>query len=145
MRSFIPFIFPAILTIAVSLLATYTVFSQTEQKSNVAATGSEKHSYVTGITTARAKSLIGVAVGLSSLIIGWRAKKRSAVGTRTQRHWAITALALGLVALFLGVTHLANVTGGFGSGGGKAGAIVALFLGLIGASISWIALRSQQK
>jgi hypothetical protein len=143
MRSCILFILPVILTIAVSLLATYNAFSQTDQKTNVAATGSEEHLYIT-VTTARAKSLIGVAVGLSSLIIGWRAKKRSAVGTRTQRQRAITALSLGLVALFLSVTHLANITGGFGSGGGKAGAIVALLLGLIGASISWTALRSKQ-
>ena len=135
MRNVISFILPALLTIAVFLFTTHKAYSQTD----------ESDAYVTGITSARARSLIGVAFGLVSLIIGWRVKRRSAFGTSTLRSWAITALVLGLVALVLSIIHLANVNGGFGTGGGKAGAIVALILGVIGTSLSGMALRSKRK
>jgi hypothetical protein len=105
----------------------------------------ESDAYVTGITAARAKSLVGVALGLISLIIGLRVKSRSSVGKSNTRSWAIIALLLGMVAVVLSIIHLANVNGGFGTGGGKAGAIVALILGIIGASLNVMALRSKVK
>ncbi len=145
MRNVISFMLPALLSIAVILFATANAFSKTGQDANVTATSGETEAYVTGITSARAKSLIGVAAGLISLVMAWRVKRRAPVGARTARPLAITALVLGVIALVLSVTHLANVTGGFGTGGGKAGAIVALILGLIGASISGMVLRSKQK
>jgi hypothetical protein len=45
--------------------------------------------------------------------------------------------------MVLSVVHLANITGGFGTGGGKAGAIVAIVFGLIGTILSGLALRSK--
>ena len=59
--------------------------------------------------------------------------------------WASAGLRLGLVAIVLSILHLANTVGGFGSGGGKAGAIVALVLGLIGATLIGMAMRSKGK
>jgi hypothetical protein len=135
MRNATSFIIPALFTIAVFVFVTVKAYSQT----------SDSEAYVTGITSARAKSLVGVAVGLGSLIIGWRVKIRSAVQTSTWRPWAMIALMLGLVALVLSAIHLSSIDGGFGTGGGKAGAIVASILGIIGASLSGMALRTKRK
>jgi hypothetical protein len=134
MRTVISFILPALL-VAILVFATDKAYSQT----------SDRDGYATGITAARARSLVGVALGLVSLIIGWRVKKRSSVGKSYTRYWVIIALVLGLVAVVLSITHLANVNGGFGTGGGKAGAIVALIFGIIGASLNGVALRSKVK
>lgn len=112
------------LIIALTTLAT-DVFPQMDQTSS---------STVTGITSGRAKSLVGGVFGLASFIIGWKAKAR-------KRRWVITALTLGVIAILLGVIHLVNVTGGFGTGGGKAGAIVAVALGLVGCLLNLNALR----
>jgi hypothetical protein len=52
-------------------------------------------------------------------------------------------LALGFVVIALSIVHLVTTAGAvFGSGSGKAGAIVALFLGLISMILSMITLRS---
>jgi hypothetical protein len=135
--------------IAIWLILTFSVltmghtFSQTGQENGARAAGSKTDTtYVTGLTAARARSLVGVAIGLISLIIGWRVKNRRPVqaGNRT---WTIMALTLGLVAIILSVVHLSGNTGGFGTGGGKAGAIVALILGLAGAGMNGLALRSK--
>lgn len=130
MRKFIPFLLPACLTIAFSLTVTDSAFSQNDTTTP----------YVTGITSARARSLVGGVVGLISLIIGWRVRRRNADGTRS-RTLAITGLVLGLIALVLSIIHLAATNGDFGTGGGKAGAIVALILGLTGTALNGLALK----
>src|SRR5690349_12349304 len=114
MKKGISFLVVATLIVVLSSLS-IDAFSQTDQQSE---------NYVTGITSGRARSLIGVVFGLTSLIIGLKGKTR-------KRKWVITALALGLIAVMLSVVHLLNLTGGFGTGGGKAGAIVALALGFL--------------
>ena len=147
MKTSIPHLITIWLIITFSVLATGNAFSQADQKNGVEATSSKNDSattYVTGLTPARARSLVGGVIGLISLIICWRIKNRSSVQTGRGRSWAIAALALGLTAIILSVVHLANVTGGFGTGGGKAGAIVALVLGLIGTSLSGLALRPKR-
>jgi hypothetical protein len=147
MKTFIQFILATCLTTAFSFLITGKVFSQEGQEHNMdtASTGTDStSSYVTGITSGRARSLVGVALGLTSLIIGWRAKARSVVST-SGRKLNITALVLGLVAIVLSVIHLATVMGGFGTGGGKAGAIVALVLGLVGMGLGGRALLRSKK
>ena len=108
-------------------------FPQTDQTSNA-----DTNAYVTGITAGRARALVGGVFGLASLIVGLRAK-------RSGRLWGIIALMLGIMAVILSVIHLANLTGGFGTGGGKAGAIVALVLGLIGCILSGRALRLKKQ
>lgn len=94
--------------------------------------GSSSAAYVKGITSMRARSLVGVALSMLSLVIGWRARKRSSAGN-SGRNGARIALFLGGIAMVLSVIHL-NLTGGavFGSGSGKAGAILALILSLVG-------------
>lgn len=104
------------------------------------AMGEGTSAYVYGLTSARARSLIGVGLGLASLIIGWRTKAR-AKGSDDRRSWSIAALALGSLAIILSVVHLASNTGGFGTGGGKAGAIVAIVLAVAGAVLGGLGLR----
>ena len=99
--------------------------------------------YVKGITPGRAKSLVGVALGLISLVIGWRAKARSTAGKGNRgRNGAIIGISLGIIAIVLSIIHLyTSASSAFGSGGGKAGALVAVALSLIGISLSAFVLR----
>jgi len=128
MKNTISYCTMILMIIAFSILST-DALSQETQASNT-----DANTYVTGITPGRARSLVGVFFGLVSVIIGSFAKRR-------KRSWAITALALGIIAIILSAIHLANVTGGFGTGGGKAGAIVAIVLGLCGCALGGFALR----
>jgi hypothetical protein len=144
MRALIPCIISACLTIAFSFSAMSAAFSQVDQEHSPDSTPRKNEGtapYVSGITPARAKSLVGAVVGLLSVIIGWRVKSRSAVRSGSGKSWIITALILGIVAIALSVFHLATTSGGFGTGGGKAGAIVALVLGLVGTSLGGFAMR----
>lgn len=100
---------------------------------------------VKGITSGRARALATGVLGLSSLIIGWWARARSAKGVSNVRSWSVTALMLGLICIVLSITQLATTRGGFGTGGGKAGAIVALVPALIGVTLSSLALRTKIK
>ena len=91
------------------------------------------------MTAGRARSLVAVAVALTSLIIGALALARSG------RAGAIGALVLGLCGMVLSVVHLSTFTGGFGTGSGRAGAIVALVLGLIGMSLGGLTLGRSRR
>ena len=82
------------------------------------------------MTSGRARSLVGVVVGLISLVIGGLALARN--------RGAIVAVVLGLIGIVLSVVHLVGSTG-FGTGGGRAGAIVALILSVIGMSLGVLA------
>jgi hypothetical protein len=74
MTKFVPCILPTCLII--SFIATEHALSQTEQKENKIDSKMAKpdstSSYVTGLTSGRAKSLVGVVAGLISVIIGWQ-------------------------------------------------------------------------
>jgi len=93
-------------------------------------------SYVRGMTSGRARSLGGAAVAVLSLVASLRARRKSAANTSNWRSWSMISLALGVAAVVLSVVHLANTNGDFGTGGGKAGAIVALVIGFIGITLS---------
>ena len=92
---------------------------------------SDSSNYVTGITAGRARSLVGVVIGALSLIIGWRISRKA----QKRRIWFMVALIFGIIAIILSLTHLGN-TGGFGTGGGKAGAIVGLAFGILGLAVN---------
>lgn len=133
------------LSIAFALLTTPTkLFSQatpSENKKEVTDSTTSKSpkgtGYVKGITTARAISLLEALLGLIGIVIGWRAK------TRSTKAGGRTALVLGLLAITLSIAHLIFTSGSvFGSGSGKAGAILALILGLVGCVLGGSALRS---
>jgi len=145
MKTSVPRLIALSLTITFSVLMMENAFPQTDQKGIEAVRGKNDstNTYVTGLTSDRARSLVGVAMGLISVIIGWRMKTRHVVNGGS-RSWAVAALVAGITAVVLSIVHLANVTGGFGTGGGKAGAIAALVLGLIGTSHGALSFRSKR-
>ena len=151
MKKYIAYILPVFLLIGFTFLISEKIFSQSDQKENKTDTASvttmpdKTSSYVSGITTGRARSLVGVALGLISVVIGWRVKARSAAGTINTKAATTTALVLGLIAIVLSILHLIASAGAvFGSGSGKAGAIVGLALGLIGVTLTRLALRKKK-
>jgi hypothetical protein len=77
-------------------------------------------------------------LGIASVIVGWSSKRKT-------RRRSASALLLGIAAMIVSVAHLLNLTGDFGTGGGKAGAIVALGLGAFGCVVSVVALLKQRK
>lgn len=98
------------------------------------------------MTSGRAKSLVGVVVGLISVIISGSALSRSSnrVGKSAQAK-ATIALVLGLIGIVLGLVHLSNNPGNFGTGGGRAGAIVGLIVGLTGMVLGGLALLGHKR
>ncbi|WP_145716130.1 DUF6223 family protein [Chitinophaga japonensis] len=141
-KKYLPFIFAACLIIGSLLFAAGRVFSQAAPDGTSPA--------VTGITTGRAWSIVGGIIAIISLGMGWRAKARANSapiagaehGGRKQGQ-AIIALLLGGIAILLSVVHLSVSAGAvFGSGSGKAGAIVTLVLALAGTALSGLALRA---
>ena len=124
------------LIVGLTLLANYEVFSQVAETDGNNSKLFNEDGYVRGITLARAIGLVELALGLSSLIIAIRAKKRSA------KKGAKIAFALGLGAVVFSCIHFFMTTGAvFGSGSGKAGAIIAFLLGLIGVILAFLTLR----
>jgi len=98
--------------------------------------------YVKGITTGRARALVGVAVGLISLGVGWGARARLGAGTGKGRTGGVIALVLGITGIALSVVHLSITAGAvFGSGSGKAGAIFAFIPNLIGIAFGRLVIR----
>jgi hypothetical protein len=134
------------LVIAFTFFVPEKAFSHVDQKTKDSATTSPRagSTYISGMTTGRARALAGVAVGLISLVIGWRARARSAAGIGNVRTAAILALVLGFIGIILCVLHLSVSAGAvFGSGSGKAGAIVGSVPSLIGMTLGWLALTKK--
>ncbi len=100
----------------------------------------ESTGYVKGVTPSRAFALGTAVVGILSVVLGWRANAKVAAGT-ANKSLALTAVIVALIVIIVSVIHLASVTGGFGTGGGKAGAIGALVMGTIGGSLGALALK----
>jgi hypothetical protein len=126
------------------------VIAQTNQENKIKTTDSatitqsRTSTYVSGITPGRARALVGVVLGLIGLIAGWRAKS-TAARNAGNRAGTFVALALGLIAIVLGIVHLSSSAGAvFGSGSGKAGAIFGLLLGLIGMLLGGLALLQKK-
>jgi hypothetical protein len=134
----------ALLFIGFSVLPFGDAFSQedTTAVENNSSNKENTNTYVSGLTSARARSLVGGVIGLVSIIIGLRVRSRRGANQVKTKRWPKVALALGVIAIVLSVLHLAGNTGAFGTGGGKAGAIVALVLGICGVTLNGIAIRS---
>jgi hypothetical protein len=140
MKKYIPFTLLVILTIGFALQATGQNIAQAgEQQSTTDTVSTHNTEVPSGITKGRAASLVGGVAGLISLIIGGVALARSKRAHGDKRYQN-AAMLLGLVAIILSVVHLINSTG-IGTGGGRAGAIVALLLGLIGTSLGIVSKR----
>jgi hypothetical protein len=145
-RNPVTYIIAALLFIGFSILPSEKIFSQQDTAVKSTNTKNEKaDTYVSGLTSARARSLVGGIIGIVSVVIGFRVRsRRNAIQDKT-KIWRKVALALGVLAVVLSVIHLAGNTGAFGTGGGKAGAIVALVLGICGMIVNGVALRAETK
>ena len=136
MKKYIPFSL-AICTMISFFLLTQNAFTQTSQSTTNTST------YVKGITSGRAKAMAIGVLGLISLVIAWRAKLRVSKNS-SSRNGVVVAFVLSLSSIILSVIHLMTSAGAvFGSGSGKAGALVALLFGLIGAVLSGLALQKK--
>jgi hypothetical protein len=106
------------------------------------ASAAAQASVAAGVSTpGRAGAAMAAAVGLVSLVAGGLAL-RAARG-RSPARVGVTgaaAVAVGLTGLALATQHLARFTGGFGTGDGRAGAIVAIVAALVGATLGTLAL-----
>lgn len=97
------------------------------------------------VTTGRLWSIVAGLLGLTGLIIGLLALNRSARRTNSAQRMGTVALILSLICIALSVFHLARTTGGFGTGKGRAGAIVALVIGLTGIIFSRLAVARSRR
>jgi hypothetical protein len=153
MKKYICLKLPACLILFFSFLVTENAFSQLSQGDNKMDTVSNattalngNSAYAKGITTGRAKSLVGTAFGLISLVLGWWAKSRSNQKVRNKKAIAIAALTLALISIVLSVLHLiTSYNAALGSGSGKAGAFVALLLAIPGFVLGFLTLRPSNK
>src|SRR5689334_8271126 len=91
-------------------------------------------STVYGLTSKRQFALVALAMGLISVIFGWRAFRKSAgsSGGVNRKNWNIAAIVAGVIAVIGGVLNLITANGGPGSGNGVLGSAQALVLGLTG-------------
>lgn len=122
---------PLVLAVAAAALNTIPFALATPAAAQgVIATGGGR----AGATVAGLIALVGVATG------GLAVRCANRAGSATARDRAIIALVTSVIGIFLGVLHFVTSSGGFGTGNGRAGAIVAAVLGLIGAALGARAL-----
>jgi hypothetical protein len=144
-KKYSTFILSAILFFGLLFVETEKAFSQIDPPGNGSDTA-RNASYVKGITDGRTRSLVADALGLASVIVGWRAMVRSNKTSTSEKRRtpAVVALVLGLLAIVLSVFHLTTSAGAvFGSGSGKAGAIIALLFGFIGSVLGSLVLKKR--
>ena len=80
-------------------------------------------------------------LGLASLIFSIRHLRSSHSASAGKRKAVMIAGLAGLICVILAAVHIANSTGGFGTGSGKAGSIIAIALGLTAIILSCISLN----
>jgi heme/copper-type cytochrome/quinol oxidase subunit 3 len=90
-------------------------------------------------TVAALIGLAGVFTGRWAMIHSRRAENRKV------RSGALLALVSGLISLAIGMLHAVNSAGGFGTGNGLAGAIVAMILGLTALVFGRLALARSKR
>ncbi|OQP46674.1 hypothetical protein A4R26_08120 [Niastella populi] len=96
------------------------------------------------ITIGRLTSIVTGLISLTSVIIGRQALIRSSHPV-SSRPKAIFALVMGLLGVLAGALQLILSNGGFGTGSGKLGAIVAMAIGLTGSCFGWLALNRSKR
>ena len=97
------------------------------------------------ITLGRLMSIAIGVLAIISLVIARQALARSSSSFGSRRTKAISALVTGITVVLLSIIHLSLSTGGFGTGSGKLGAIVAMLLGLTGSTLGALALKRPRR
>ncbi|QLY29602.1 DUF6223 family protein [Nocardia huaxiensis] len=85
-----------------------------------------------GATLAAGIALVGIGIGLLA-----RRRSQRGAGGRVE---AVLAQAVAVTALSLGVWHWARSADGFGTGNGRAGAILATLIAVIGVGLGALTL-----
>jgi hypothetical protein len=85
------------------------------------------------LTSGRTVSLLLLVMSIASVVIAFRSRKLS--DNKNRNGSVILAGVLGLVAVIFSVIRITASTG-FGTGGGKAGAIFALLMGIVGIGLA---------
>jgi hypothetical protein len=88
---------------------------------------------VRGFTPERVQSLVGLGLGVASIVLGVLALRSAARGR------PIAAIVVGAAGVVLSAVRLA-MSGPIGSGSGRLGAIVAVVVGLAGVALGTLAL-----
>lgn len=83
-------------------------------------------------------------IGLLNLIIAIQAYRRLGRGIDSRTR-AIVALILGLIVAVLALIHFVTTSGPFGTGNGRAGAIVAMLVGLSDMILGTLVLVRRRK
>ncbi|KAB7530280.1 hypothetical protein F8C76_01875 [Flagellimonas olearia] len=92
---------------------------------------------IKGIALQRTLVMTEAAMGLTSVVIGLRAK------TRSEKSLARIAMGIGLITMVFAAVHLIMTWGVvFGSGNDRMGSLIAIVLALVGCTLSWLVLRS---
>ncbi len=91
------------------------------------------------LSPGRIGAMLAGVIELIGVIAGARALARGA------RRGAIAALALGPIALVVGMTVVATAKGGLGTGNGLGGGVVAIVIGLIGMTLGALALSRARR
>ena len=96
------------------------------------------------VTIGRLTSIITGVIGLVSVLTGRQALMRSSHPV-SSRPKAIAAIVMGIASVVAGALHLILSNGGFGTGSGKLGAIVAMVAGFTGACFGLLALNRSKR
>ena len=98
------------------------------------------------VTPGRLWATIDALVGLVSAILAGRTPARSArrIGNGG-RNGAIASMVVGLIVIAYAVLHLNIFTGDFGTGAGRAGAIIAIVMGLTSMVLAGITLTRSRR
>lgn len=93
-----------------------------------------------GPGSGRFGAVVAAVVAVISLLAGSLALTRSTRRPGAGRVHAVSAQAIGSTGMVLAVWHIARSADGFGTGNGRAGAIVAAVLALTGIVLGGFAL-----
>lgn len=91
------------------------------------------------ITPGRLLTFAAALIGLSSAVVAGIALAHPTSRFATGQ-WPVMSIVLSLFCVLLSAFHLAVTPGGFNTGNGRAGAIIAIAIGLIGlvlAGMAW--------
>lgn len=87
---------------------------------------------------------VAAAAGVVGVVLGGAALARARRASHA-RSSVVSAAALGLTSFVIGLLHAANSAGGFGTGNGLAGALVAMALGLTAVVLAGMAVARSRR
>jgi hypothetical protein len=96
-----------------------------------------------GLTSGRLLSIATGIAGIFGIVVGARSLKNSPARNSSRRA-ALMAIVIGAFCSVMSFIHFEASKGGFGSGSGKAGAIVGFFIGLTAISLGTVSVSRRK-